>query len=64
METVESMDNFVRSSQQKMEKYAGKNPQLPSKFNGVDDLVLNTENKALEFGRKLCKNLGEDFPLK
>jgi hypothetical protein len=61
---VQSNNAFVRAEQAKQKKMMGNRPRMPKEMQEFDAYMSNDGENAQDFGRKLCKDLDDAFPLK
>lgn len=61
---VQSNNAFVKAEQAKLKNKMGNRPGAPKEMKHFDAYMSNDGEGAKEFGRKLCKNLDDAFPLK
>lgn len=60
---MSNSDSFVKKFGNKLEKYAGKEPEKPSgKALDTCSYMTNNGANASEFARKLAKGLGDHIP--
>lgn len=61
---VQSNNAFVKAEQAKMKGMMGNRPGAPAEMKHFDAYMSNDGEGAQDFGRKLCKNMDDAFPLK
>lgn len=60
---VQSNNAFVRKVQDRLMNDMGNRPGAPKDMKNFDAYMSNDGAGAKEFGRKLCKNMDDAFPL-
>lgn len=61
---VQSNNAFVRAEQAKMKEHMGNRPMMKKEMEEFNAYMSNDGENAQEFGRKLCRNMDDAFPLK
>ena len=60
---VQSNNAFVRKEQDRMMGNMGNRPGAPKEMRNFDAYMSNDGEGVKEFGRKLCRNMDDAFPL-
>ncbi len=61
---VQSNNAFVREEQAKQKKMMGNRPVMKKEMEEFNAYMSNDGENAQEFGRKLCRDMDDAFPLK
>lgn len=61
---VQSNNAFVRAEQAKMKAKMGDRPKMKKEMEEFNAYMSNDGENAQEFGRKLCRDMDDAFPLK
>lgn len=61
---VQSNNAFVRAEQAKMKMKMGNRPVMKKEMEEFNAYMSNDGENAMDFGRKLCRDMDDAFPLK